>query len=69
MGLEVGRFVRGLHESHGVVFHFGETVASVDGEQVRLSGGGTVDADFVVAGVGVRPSTALAEAAGLACRC
>ena len=66
MGLEVGHFVRGLHESHGVVFHLGETVASVDERQVRLSGGGTLDADFVVAGVGVRPSTALAEAAGLA---
>jgi apoptosis-inducing factor 3 len=66
MGPEVGRFVQKIHEAHGVVFHLGETVASVDGNRVHLSGGGTLPADFVVAGVGVQPSTALAEAAGLA---
>ena len=65
MGVELGRFVQGLHEAHGVVFHLGQTVASVDGRTVRLSGGGTIDADFVVMGVGVRPSTALAEHTGL----
>jgi NADPH-dependent 2,4-dienoyl-CoA reductase/sulfur reductase-like enzyme len=48
-----------------VAFHLGETVASIDGTKVQLSGGGTLQADFVVAGVGVRPSTALAESAGL----
>jgi NADPH-dependent 2,4-dienoyl-CoA reductase/sulfur reductase-like enzyme len=63
MGLEVGRFVQKTHEAHGVVFHLGQTVASVDGTTVHLSGGGTLHADFVVAGVGVRPATALAEAA------
>ena len=65
MGPEVGRFVRGLHEAHGVVFHLGETVTRVDGRTVTLSGGDTVDADFLVLGVGVRPSLALAEQAGL----
>jgi apoptosis-inducing factor 3 len=66
MGAEVGRFVQKMHEAHGVVFHLGETVTSIDGNRVHLSGGGTLEADFVVAGVGVRPSTALAESAGLA---
>ncbi len=66
MGTEIGRFVQGLHEAHGVVFHLGETVASIDGRAVISSGGRKIDADFVVMGVGVRPSTTLAEQAGLA---
>src|SRR6266851_1642953 len=66
MGTEVGRFVQSLHAAHGVVFHLGETVTSVAGRTVTLSGGGTVDADFVVMGVGVRPATAIAERSGLA---
>jgi len=65
MGAEVGRFLRGLHEAQGVVFHLGETVARVDGRKVMLSGGGSVEADFLVLGGGVRPSLALAEQAGL----
>src|SRR5262249_1653237 len=37
----------------------------VSGRTVTLSGGSTVDADFLVIGVGVKPSVALAEQAGL----
>ena len=66
MGAEVGRFVQSLHEAHGVVFHLGETVGSMAGRTVTLSGGTTLDADFVVLGVGVRPAIALAEKSGLA---
>jgi apoptosis-inducing factor 3 len=66
MGAELGRFIKAIHESHGVVFHLGETVTSVAGRTVTLSGGSTVEADFVVIGVGVRPLTAVAERSGLA---
>jgi 3-phenylpropionate/trans-cinnamate dioxygenase ferredoxin reductase subunit len=65
LGPEIGQFIRTLHESHGVVFHLGQTVASMNGRTVTLSGGDMVDADFVVMGVGVRPSVAVAERAGL----
>jgi NADPH-dependent 2,4-dienoyl-CoA reductase/sulfur reductase-like enzyme/nitrite reductase/ring-hydroxylating ferredoxin subunit len=66
MGPEVGQFIQRLHETHGVVFHLGETVTRVDGRSVTLSGGSVLDADFLVMGVGVRPAVSLAEKAGLA---
>jgi apoptosis-inducing factor 3 len=65
LGPEVGLMVRELHESHGVVFHMGETVRKIDGPTLTLTGGGIIEADFVVLGVGVRPSLTLAEQAGL----
>ncbi len=63
LGTEVGRFVQSLHESHGVAFHLGATVARMDGRQVTLTDGTTIDADFLVVGVGVRPSIGLAASA------
>jgi NADPH-dependent 2,4-dienoyl-CoA reductase/sulfur reductase-like enzyme len=66
MGREVGRFIQDVHESHGVVFHLGQTLTKIEGRKASLSGGSTLEADFVVMGVGVRPSTSLAEQAGLA---
>jgi NADPH-dependent 2,4-dienoyl-CoA reductase/sulfur reductase-like enzyme/nitrite reductase/ring-hydroxylating ferredoxin subunit len=65
LGGELGDFIRGLHEQHGVVFHLGETVTAFDGRRAILKSGGSLEADLVVAGVGVRPRLALAEQAGL----
>jgi NADPH-dependent 2,4-dienoyl-CoA reductase/sulfur reductase-like enzyme len=65
MGAEVGLFIRKLHEAHGVTFHLQDTVKRVNGGTVTLDSGTTLDADFLVLGVGVRPSLALAEQAGL----
>jgi len=66
LGVVLGKVVRRLHEDQGVVFHLGQTVKHADGRTVTLSGGTKLDADFLVLGVGVRPSLALAERAGLA---
>lgn len=66
LGAEAGRFIRSVHESQGVTFHLGTTVARIDGRTATLGDGTTIDVDLVVAGVGVRPSVELAEQAGLA---
>jgi NADPH-dependent 2,4-dienoyl-CoA reductase/sulfur reductase-like enzyme/nitrite reductase/ring-hydroxylating ferredoxin subunit len=65
LGPQIGDFIRALHEENGVVFHLENTATSIDGRKMKLSGGGTLAADFVVVGIGVRPRTALAERAGL----
>ena len=66
LGPDMGDFVRSLHEEHGVVFHLGDTVVAIDGARAALKSGGTLEADLVVVGVGVRPRLALAESSGLA---
>jgi NADPH-dependent 2,4-dienoyl-CoA reductase/sulfur reductase-like enzyme len=65
LGPGMGDFVRSLHEGHGVVFHLDNTAAAIDGNLVRLMDGGTLAAELVVVGVGVRPRIELAEKAGL----
>ena len=65
LGDELGQFVRRLHEAHGVVFHLGTTVKQLQAARVTLADGSELQADLIVAGVGVRPRIALAEQAGL----
>ena len=65
-GPMLGDFIRGLHESHGVIFHLGRTVGAIDERSVRLDDGAHIDADLVLIGVGVRPRFELAEKARLA---
>ncbi|HEX7061693.1 MAG TPA: FAD-dependent oxidoreductase [Woeseiaceae bacterium] len=66
MGSELGDFVRHLHEEKGVRFHLRHTAAAFEHGGVRLENGERLDADLIVAGIGVRPRTALAQDAGLA---
>jgi NADPH-dependent 2,4-dienoyl-CoA reductase/sulfur reductase-like enzyme/nitrite reductase/ring-hydroxylating ferredoxin subunit len=66
LGREMGQFVQSLHEEHGVIFHLNETALSIRGNQMALKGGGMLEADFVVAGIGVRPRIDLAAKAGIA---
>lgn len=69
LGAEVGAIFRDIHTDHGVRFVGGAGVDGLEGservERVRLADGTAIDCDFVVAGVGVRPRTELAEGAGL----
>jgi 3-phenylpropionate/trans-cinnamate dioxygenase ferredoxin reductase subunit len=66
LGAQLGRFVQSLHESHGVEFHLGTTVDGIANGKFTLSNGTQLAADFMIAGVGVRPVVDLAEKAGLA---
>ena len=65
LGGELGGVVRALHEEHGVVFHLEEVATAIEGPTIRLKSGASLSADLVVAGIGVRPRSALAERAGL----
>lgn len=66
LGAEVGAFVRKLHEEHGVIFHLEDVATAIDERRVTLKSGKSLEAELVVAGVGVRPRLELAEKAGLA---
>ena len=65
-GPQLGDFIRALHEDHGVKFHLENGVTAILDKNVTLKSGGSLAADLVVLGVGVRPRLSLAEKAGLA---
>jgi 3-phenylpropionate/trans-cinnamate dioxygenase ferredoxin reductase subunit len=69
LGEEVGELFAELHRQHGVQFRFGTGVEGFEGTDkvtgVKVSGGEVVPAELVIVGVGVRPNTELAEAAGI----
>jgi 3-phenylpropionate/trans-cinnamate dioxygenase ferredoxin reductase subunit len=71
LGPEVGEIFLNLHAGHGVTMLMGVEVAEITGDGHRVTGvrlvdGRQIDADAVIAGVGITPNTELAEAAGLA---
>ena len=65
LGPELSAVVRKLHEDRGVVFHLERRAVGRVPGGVKLSDGSTLEGELIVAGVGVRPNLALAEAAGL----
>ena len=63
-GMEIGEYLRKLHERHGVRFRLGRVASGFDGRSVVLANGEEVEADFILVGIGVRPRTDLARSAG-----
>jgi 3-phenylpropionate/trans-cinnamate dioxygenase ferredoxin reductase subunit len=66
LGPQLAAMMREIHESHGVVFHLGTTVASIKPDHVSLTTGADLPADLVIVGIGVHPELTLAQQAGLA---
>ncbi|HEX8840934.1 MAG TPA: FAD-dependent oxidoreductase [Sphingomicrobium sp.] len=64
-GAEIGGWLQRLHEKNGVRFHLGTVASSLEGRQLKLANGESVEADFVLVGIGVRPRAELAQAAGI----
>ncbi len=58
-------FVTGYYGEHGIEVLAGESVTAASGTSVTLGSGRVLEADGVVAGLGVVPDVELAEAAGL----
>lgn len=65
LGEELGQLLQQRHQEHGVSFRLGHTLAEIRESSVRLDDGSAIDCDVVLLGVGVRPATHVAEAAGL----
>jgi 3-phenylpropionate/trans-cinnamate dioxygenase ferredoxin reductase subunit len=68
---ETADWFRALHRAHGVEIIEGTALARLTGQEGRVTGAELADGrrlacDFAIAGIGVVPDTALAEAAGLA---
>jgi NADPH-dependent 2,4-dienoyl-CoA reductase/sulfur reductase-like enzyme len=68
LGQQLSDKLRAVHEQHGVTFHIGSTVKSIDPHHVHLVDGSSLPADVVVVGIGVAPRVELARAAGIAVR-
>ncbi|OBF32997.1 pyridine nucleotide-disulfide oxidoreductase [Mycobacterium sp. ACS1612] len=64
-GEQVGERVAKILSDNGVRFLGSTTVTRIDGPEVHLDSGGTLDGDVVVAASGVRPDPHLAVDAGL----
>ena len=60
-GREVGEMFKELHEENGIEFRLGRKVSRFTGDkqvgQVELDNGDTLDADLVLVGIGVKPTT------------
>jgi 3-phenylpropionate/trans-cinnamate dioxygenase ferredoxin reductase component len=70
LGRQVAQVFATLHRDHGVDLRCGVQVAEITGSNGRASGvlladGSRIEADVIIAGVGITPNSQLAAAAGL----
>jgi 3-phenylpropionate/trans-cinnamate dioxygenase ferredoxin reductase subunit len=70
LGGETAQVFAGLHRDYGVDLRCGVQIAEITSSHgqasgVRLSDGSHIQADVIIAGVGITPNTELGEAAGL----
>lgn len=70
LGPEIGAMMLKVHESNGVAFKLGASVARLEGsekvEAVVLGNGERIETDLVILGVGVQPATGFIEGLTLA---
>ena len=66
LGPDLGARIWRVHEARGVAFRLGQTASAIERDGVVLDDGTRCPAELVVVGIGVRPDTSLAEAAGAA---
>jgi 3-phenylpropionate/trans-cinnamate dioxygenase ferredoxin reductase subunit len=66
LGPELGEVFANLHRDHDVRLMLGSGVSEIRPGSVVASDGSELPADVVIVGVGIRPNSELAEAAGLA---
>ena len=70
LGSQIAQVFADLHLDHGVDLRCGVQVAGITGRDgraggVRLADGSLVDADIVIAGIGITPNSQIASEAGL----
>ena len=70
LGPRLGRVLEEIHRDHGVELRFQDTVERFQGssavERVITRAGRTIEADFVVVGVGTQPNAEVVDAASIA---
>lgn len=66
---EIGQYLMRLHQRQGVIVHTSVRISQIDdGGQsaiIRVEGGGAIEADLIVVGIGAMPNVELAQTAGL----
>jgi 3-phenylpropionate/trans-cinnamate dioxygenase ferredoxin reductase subunit len=65
MSPAMARWVERLHRARGVDLHFGASITAIEPGRVLCADGLVVEADLVIAGIGVVRNTEIAQAAGL----